>query len=71
MRLGIFNRFIAISLAISLKLWNGESRTMALTIGFSYALLAVLTIEFLNELLELLKLRCLVSAKGLVLFSSA
>jgi hypothetical protein len=68
MILGIDNRLIAISLAMSLKLWKGESRTIAFTKGLSDTFEWVLTTEFLKELLELVKLRCLVSSKGLALF---
>jgi len=50
MKLGTDNLFVAISLAMSLKLWKGESRITALT-KLSSSGAVMLTNEFLNELL--------------------
>lgn len=50
MKLGMDNLLVAISLAISLKLWKGES-SMTPFIKLSYSGAFMLATEFLNELL--------------------
>jgi hypothetical protein len=49
MKLGTESLLVAISFAISLKLWKGESRITAFTKLSSYPMVA-LTTEFLSEL---------------------